>query len=40
MGRPSLLQATARKEGGRVMEVTVGGRATIVGTGVIKLAGS
>jgi trans-2,3-dihydro-3-hydroxyanthranilate isomerase len=40
MGRPSLLHATARKEGGRVVEVTVGGCATIVGTGVIKLAGS
>jgi len=38
MGRPSLLHATARKEGGQLMEVSVGGRAIIVGTGVIKLA--
>jgi predicted PhzF superfamily epimerase YddE/YHI9 len=40
MGRPSLLHATARREAGRVVEVSVGGCATIVGTGVIKLAGS
>jgi trans-2,3-dihydro-3-hydroxyanthranilate isomerase len=39
MGRPSLLHATARKEGGQVVEVSVGGRATIVGSGVITLAG-
>jgi trans-2,3-dihydro-3-hydroxyanthranilate isomerase len=40
MGRPSLLHATSRKQKGHVVEVSVGGRATIVGTGVIKLAGS
>jgi trans-2,3-dihydro-3-hydroxyanthranilate isomerase len=39
MGRPSLLHATARKEGGQIVEVSVGGCATIVGAGVIKLAG-
>jgi predicted PhzF superfamily epimerase YddE/YHI9 len=39
MGRPSLLHATARKEGGQIVEVSVGGCSTIVGAGVIKLAG-
>jgi trans-2,3-dihydro-3-hydroxyanthranilate isomerase len=38
MGRPSLLHATARKEKGQLVEVSVGGCATIVGAGVIRLA--
>jgi trans-2,3-dihydro-3-hydroxyanthranilate isomerase len=33
MGRPSLIEATARKEHGRLAEVSVGGHATIVGRG-------
>jgi len=37
MGRPSLLEATARKEHGRLAEVSVGGRTTIMGRGVITL---
>jgi trans-2,3-dihydro-3-hydroxyanthranilate isomerase len=37
MGRPSLIEATARKENGRLAEVNVGGHATIVGRGVITL---
>ena len=37
MGRPSLIEATARKEHGRLAEVTVGGHATIVGRGVMTL---
>jgi trans-2,3-dihydro-3-hydroxyanthranilate isomerase len=35
MGRPSLIEAAARKEHGRLAEVTVGGHATIVGRGVM-----
>jgi trans-2,3-dihydro-3-hydroxyanthranilate isomerase len=35
MGRPSLIEAAARKERGRLAEVTVGGHATIVGRGVM-----
>jgi len=35
MGRPSLIEATARKEQGRLTEVSVGGHATIVGRGVM-----
>lgn len=37
MGRPSLIEATARKEHGRLAEVSVGGHATIVGRGVMTL---
>jgi predicted PhzF superfamily epimerase YddE/YHI9 len=37
MGRPSLIEATARKEQGRLTEVSVGGHATIVGRGVMTL---
>jgi trans-2,3-dihydro-3-hydroxyanthranilate isomerase len=37
MGRPSLIEASARKEHGRLAEVSVGGHATIVGQGVITL---
>jgi trans-2,3-dihydro-3-hydroxyanthranilate isomerase len=40
MGRPSLLHATARKEGGQLVDVSVGGRAVLVGKGVITLAGA
>jgi trans-2,3-dihydro-3-hydroxyanthranilate isomerase len=38
MGRPSALEGTAYKEGGRVTEVVVGGRAAIVGRGTMTLA--
>jgi predicted PhzF superfamily epimerase YddE/YHI9 len=34
-GRPSLIEATTRKEQGRLAEVSVGGHATIVGRGVM-----
>ena len=37
MDRPSLLDATARKEHGKVTEVSVGGRATIIGHGIITI---
>ena len=37
MGRPSLIEAAARKEHGRLAEVTVGGHATIVGRGVMMI---
>ena len=37
MGRPSLIEATARKEHGQLAEVSVGGHATIVGRGVMTL---
>jgi trans-2,3-dihydro-3-hydroxyanthranilate isomerase len=37
MSRPSLIEAAAQKEHGRLAEVTVGGHATIVGHGVITL---
>ena len=37
MGRPSALEGTAYKEDGRVTEVVVGGRATIVGHGTMTL---
>jgi trans-2,3-dihydro-3-hydroxyanthranilate isomerase len=37
MGRPSLIEATARNEHGRLAEVSVGGHATIVGRGVMTL---
>jgi trans-2,3-dihydro-3-hydroxyanthranilate isomerase len=37
MGRPSLIEAAARKEHGRLAEVTVGGHATVVGRGVMTL---
>jgi trans-2,3-dihydro-3-hydroxyanthranilate isomerase len=37
MGRPGLIEAAARKEHGRLAEVSVGGHATIVGRGVITL---
>jgi predicted PhzF superfamily epimerase YddE/YHI9 len=38
MGRPSLIEATARKKEGGLAEVSVGGHATIVGRGVMTLA--
>lgn len=37
MGRPSVLHAAARREGGRLTEVNVSGSVTIVGAGVITL---
>jgi trans-2,3-dihydro-3-hydroxyanthranilate isomerase len=37
MGRPSLIEAAARKEHGRLAEVSVGGYTTIVGRGVMTL---
>ena len=37
MSRPSLVEATARKEQGRLTEVSVGGHAIIVGRGVMTL---
>lgn len=37
MGRPSVLEGTATKENGRLTEVTVGGRAVIVGAGSMTL---
>jgi trans-2,3-dihydro-3-hydroxyanthranilate isomerase len=37
MGRPSELNATAFKEGGRITEVIVGGSAAIIGSGTIRL---
>jgi trans-2,3-dihydro-3-hydroxyanthranilate isomerase len=37
MGRASVLAATARKEGGRITEVSVGGQAVIVGRGLMTL---
>jgi trans-2,3-dihydro-3-hydroxyanthranilate isomerase len=37
MGRPSALAGTARKQDGRIAEVTVSGQATIVGTGTMTL---
>ena len=37
MGRASLIEATARKEHGRLAEVSVGGHATVVGRGVMTL---
>jgi trans-2,3-dihydro-3-hydroxyanthranilate isomerase len=37
MGRPSELEGSARKQDGRLAEVTVGGRATIVGHGTITI---
>jgi hypothetical protein len=37
MDRPSLLDATARKEHGKVTEVSVGRRATIIGHGIITI---
>jgi trans-2,3-dihydro-3-hydroxyanthranilate isomerase len=37
MGRPSELAATARKDGGRITEVVVGGSAAIVGSGTMSL---
>ena len=37
MGRPGLIEATARKEHGRLAEVSVGGHATIAGRGVMTL---
>lgn len=37
MGRPSVIEAAARKEHGRLAEVSVGGHATIVGRGVMTL---
>lgn len=37
MGRPSVLEGVARKEGGRLVEVAVGGRAIIIGSGAMKL---
>jgi trans-2,3-dihydro-3-hydroxyanthranilate isomerase len=39
MDRPSLLDATGRKEHGKVTEVSVGGRATIIGHGIITIPG-
>jgi trans-2,3-dihydro-3-hydroxyanthranilate isomerase len=35
MGRPSVIEATARKEHGRLAEVSVGGHAAIIGRGVM-----
>jgi trans-2,3-dihydro-3-hydroxyanthranilate isomerase len=40
MGRPSLIEATARKEDGLLAEVGVGGHATIMGRGVMTLGAS
>lgn len=37
MGRPSLLEGTARKQGGRLVEVAVSGSTTIVGNGTMTL---
>jgi trans-2,3-dihydro-3-hydroxyanthranilate isomerase len=37
MGRPSVLEGTARKEDGQITEVAVGGSATIVGHGTMTL---
>jgi trans-2,3-dihydro-3-hydroxyanthranilate isomerase len=37
MGRPSVLEGEATKEGGEITEVTVGGSATIVGHGTMTL---
>jgi trans-2,3-dihydro-3-hydroxyanthranilate isomerase len=37
MGRPSVIEAAARKRGGRLAEVSVGGRTAIVGSGVMTL---
>lgn len=37
MGRPSVLEGTARKKSGRISEVMVSGRATIIGHGTIAL---
>jgi trans-2,3-dihydro-3-hydroxyanthranilate isomerase len=37
MGRPSLLDATSRKEHGKITEATVGGCATVIGGGVITI---
>jgi trans-2,3-dihydro-3-hydroxyanthranilate isomerase len=37
MGRPSALEGTAHKENGRLIEVVVGGHATIVGSGTLTL---
>jgi trans-2,3-dihydro-3-hydroxyanthranilate isomerase len=37
MGRPSVLEGTARKEAGRITEVAVGGSAAIVGHGTMTL---
>ena len=37
MGRPSELEGTARKQDGRLAEVVVGGRATIVGHGTMTI---
>ena len=39
MDRPGLLDATARKEHGKVTEVSVCGRATIIGHGIITIPG-
>jgi len=38
MGRPSALEGTAYKKSGQVTEVVVGGRATIVGHGIMTLS--
>jgi predicted PhzF superfamily epimerase YddE/YHI9 len=37
MGRPSLIEARARRAGGRVAEVRVGGRAVPVAEGTIEV---
>jgi trans-2,3-dihydro-3-hydroxyanthranilate isomerase len=37
MGRPSVLEGTARKEAGQITEVAVGGSAAIVGHGTMTL---
>jgi trans-2,3-dihydro-3-hydroxyanthranilate isomerase len=37
MGRPGLLDATARKEHGQITEASVGGCATVIGSGVINI---
>jgi hypothetical protein len=39
MDRPGLLDATARKEHGKVTEISVCGRATIIGHGIITIPG-
>lgn len=39
MGRPSLMEATARKSRGAVVETTIAGRCVAVMEGVIELAG-
>lgn len=37
MGRPSMLEGTARKKNGQLTEVAVGGRTTLIGNGTVTL---